>query len=119
MIPGIKASPSASMVCFPGRLAVPVSRIFPSFTAKSPRLGGEPRPSMSKALRITRSCIESIIDESLPARRQDGGGYRRRARHWRGNREAAARGGGARRGARRRERLRRHGRGGGKGGFRA
>src|SRR5258706_16155591 len=57
MIPGISARPSASTVSLAERLALPTSRIFPSLTARSPRFGGEPRPSTSSALRITRSCI--------------------------------------------------------------
>src|SRR3982751_4858633 len=56
MMPGMSARPSASTVCFPER-PFPISRILPSATARSPLRGGEPRPSSSSALRITRSCI--------------------------------------------------------------
>src|SRR3954463_4036798 len=56
MMPGISASPSASTLCFAER-PLPISRIFPCASARSPLRGAEPRPSSSNALRITRSCI--------------------------------------------------------------
>src|SRR5438046_10345374 len=39
--------------------------IFPTDTARSPRTGGEPRPSSSSALRIRRSCTPAEYTEPV------------------------------------------------------
>src|SRR5437667_8771087 len=65
MIPGISARPSASMVSFALASTAPTPVIFPSDTARSPRAGGEPRPSSSSALRISRSCTPAEYTEPV------------------------------------------------------
>src|SRR5437879_6514204 len=65
MIPGISARPPASMVSFALASTAPTPVIFPSDTARSPRTGGEPRPSSSSALRIRRSCTPAEYTEPV------------------------------------------------------
>src|SRR3989442_15220223 len=65
MMPGISARPSASMVSFALASTAPTPVIFPSDTARSPRTGGEPRPSSSSALRIRRSCTPAEYTEPV------------------------------------------------------
>src|SRR5438552_9176556 len=65
MIPGISARPSASMVSFALAPTAPTPVIFPSDTARSPRTGGEQRPSSSSALRIRRSCMPAEYTEPV------------------------------------------------------
>src|SRR5690349_5651144 len=56
MIPGISAKPSASSSSLPEAEISPISAIRPFATARCPWRGGEPSPSTSSALRMTRSC---------------------------------------------------------------
>src|SRR3989442_7824554 len=65
MIPGISARPPASMVSFAAASTAPMPVILPSDTARSRRAGGEPRPSSSSALRISRSCTPAEYTEPV------------------------------------------------------
>jgi hypothetical protein len=55
MMPGINARPPASTVFLLEDFICPVSAIFPSWTARSPRTGAEPDPSSNKAFLKSRS----------------------------------------------------------------
>src|SRR6187549_1304810 len=55
MMPGIRASPPASIVSRAAPSTSPSAAMRPSATASAPTCGAEPRPSSSVALRIRRS----------------------------------------------------------------
>src|SRR5947209_3890602 len=60
MIPGISASPSASMTSAASGPTFPTPVMRPSETATSARIGSLPSPSSTVAPRITRSCIAIV-----------------------------------------------------------
>src|SRR5258708_20174497 len=85
MIPGISARPPASMLSLAlPSIFFPISTIFPLVTARSPLVGGEPRPSSSSAPFMTRSCMGGSVylwRETLPALEQFRDRHRRQPRH--------------------------------------
>src|SRR3954467_12252519 len=65
-MPGINASPPASITVLAGALMLPIPDIFPSATATSPVNRGAPVPSMIEAPRMRRSSMPVPAGRILP-----------------------------------------------------
>src|SRR4029450_6438923 len=68
-MPGARTRPPASTRCWAAPRSGPTATMRPSFTATPPAREGVPRPSMTRALSITRSCMAGSILRARRSRR--------------------------------------------------
>src|SRR4029453_2165019 len=68
-MPGARTKPPASTRCWAAPRSGPTATMRPSFTATPPVREGVPRPSMTRALSITRSCMAGSILRARRSRR--------------------------------------------------
>src|SRR4030095_3327756 len=68
-MPGARTRPLASTRCRAAPRSWPIAAMRPSFTATPPARAGVPRPSMTRALSMTRSCMGGSILRARRSRR--------------------------------------------------